>query len=168
MDEDIKEKLLSLSIFNELKEKISKLEKELEIAKYSAKLNNQRKCWLDDQSCPFGNPDGKFQLRPVHFCCQGGCHKVSDFNKDFQDLLYGDEVPITVSEWCSGNNSLTLSGELNELIECRKDELDEKGDKKYELDEDERILMRAVIKILENSNNLNSRIYYAETLEESA
>jgi hypothetical protein len=158
MDENIKTQLMSLSVVKELKDEIVELKRELESTKNGIIAKNQRKCWLDDLSCPYGNPEGKFQLRPTDVCRQGGCHKLSDFEGEFEELLYGSQLPTTVADWCRDENPITVAVSLLTILENESNELDD----------DEKVLVQAVAEMLNGgTDDYNPRIYYAKDLEES-
>lgn len=43
-------------------------------------------CWFDGGTCPYGVPEGKFQLRPTQFCHLDthGCHKLLASKAEFE------------------------------------------------------------------------------------
>jgi len=115
---------------------------------------NQRRCWLDGLNCPYGNPNGRFDLRPRVFCLD--CSKVATCRDDFEEMFLGpDGLPVSVEDWCSKNKPITISSALDCIVVDSSGEL-----KKYE-----RILIRAVVEMLEASKELNPEIYYAKDLE---
>lgn len=51
------------------------------------------RCWLDAGACPYGEPQGRFDLRPTQFCSMPsdksnfGCHKLLDARPELHDAL---------------------------------------------------------------------------------
>ncbi|MBN2093822.1 MAG: hypothetical protein JW740_00380 [Candidatus Zambryskibacteria bacterium] len=108
MESSIKEHLLSLSFVQQLK------------------CNEQQKCWVDGSNCPYGNPEGQFNLRPEKFCQLGNCNKINIIEGDLTELM--SDEPIS------------LSTAIEETIKERYSQFDD----------DEKILLIAVAKMLKD------------------
>jgi hypothetical protein len=138
MDEDIKRQLLSLSfINNRVQEKRSE------------------QCWVDGSNCPYGRPEGQFALRPKNFCRPknniGGCIKLNDHSGDVFEA-FREEMPESLSDWLSKNKPISISDLLSGLAE------------ETILDDDEKVVIKAVIAILKNGIGLDEKIFRAEDL----
>ena len=142
MDDSVKQKLLSLSIFEELRER----------------TEQQKQCWLDGDSCPYGLQEGTFALRPSSLCQVGSCQRITECQEDeFEEFFYGkDGVPVSVEDWLSNHVPRRLSEVLSDVLNGN-----ESG---FEFDEDETILFEAVIEILRAADNLNPEIFLAEDI----
>lgn len=55
-------------------------------------------CWFDGDKCPYGLPQGKFQLRPTQFCHldTGGCHRLLASRAEFENNFGVNEAE---AEW---------------------------------------------------------------------
>lgn len=133
MEEEVGEILSNLTIIKEL-------QKQVEMLKNSrTPLPNQ--CWFDGSTCPYGNPEGRFDLRPTISCRLGSCFKLSETEEEIKELIFGEEgQPILLNGWLNSNEPISIV----EVIEMLLREEDSR------LDEDDKILLRAALKILNN------------------
>jgi len=156
VEEKIKKSLLSLGIVKDLGEKVAGLEKELAAASSVAFGKKQRQCWVDDSNCPYGNPEGKFESRPRGFCTRGGCQKITDAEEEFGELLFGEiGHPVSLEDWLRENKPSTLADELSAVLKNNDGELDE----------DEKILIKAVVEMLKGGiDDYNPEVFLAEDL----
>ena len=137
MQERVRKQLLSMGMIRDLTER------------------SQQQCWLDHSaSCPYGNPGGRFELRPTDSCHIGVCQEIKSIEGEVEEMFAGG-FSTAIQIWCSKNEPITLSKMLSNVTE----------DTRSKFDDDEKILLRAVADMLKNSNGDNDlRVYYAEDL----
>jgi len=122
-------------------------------------MDNKNRCWLDGSDCPYGAPEGRFDLRPKFFCQKGGCRKILDFGLALKNTI--SDISIlspTVEEWVSENKPTTISESLSCIIESEKDFFDN----------GEKDVIAKAAQILKKhgkeSDGVDPEIYYASDL----
>lgn len=55
-------------------------------------LTNPRACWIDGEYCPFGEPHGQFNRRPLTSCTPHGCHKVDFHSEKIGSVVLGKRI----------------------------------------------------------------------------
>lgn len=99
------------------------------IGDYRNDGRNKRTCWLDGDICPYGQPEGRFSLRPRQSChpngeIQGsGCRKIDEHLDELRGSICSDgEFILTADEsneyeeWKRKQESAnSLSHELRDL-----------------------------------------------------
>jgi len=140
MQESVKSQLLSLSFVQEFKN------------------DSRERCWVDGLRCPYGSPEGQFELRPQKFCID--CQKIPGIIEEIAELCEPEDEELTLAKWLAENKPITLSKALANLL----------ANKELEFDEDERRLLKAVSKMLmlECDDDMDSKVYYAKDLEDLA
>ncbi len=95
-------------------------------------------------------------MRPQSFCCN--CQKVSDIRDELEEMFFGpDGPPASIDDWRSTHKPTTITMALTAIL----------GKDGNEFDEDEKILVKAVIEMLEGgTKDYNPEIFYADDLPE--
>jgi hypothetical protein len=87
----------------------------------------KRRCWLDGNECPYGQPEGQFRLRPRQFCqpsngkmSGSGCRVIDDNLAELEDLI--TRAMLESMKERIEEATTTISDELESLADQTKDE----------------------------------------------